>query len=172
MKTSNYFLILFSVGEEQANVAAFLSIVTLLRQMPTICMPRKKVWKLSREEVRSGFLGRVATASDIERYCSDREALIKARGIPNQPFILAIGSSWSNVTQYEIVIHKGLRYQLFDICSAIKCTYNIYWALDCAYSKDAAPCWMFIQRTMFEMTSKYDTEGIPLRELLSKISQE
>lgn len=125
MKTSTNF-ILFSVGEEQANVAAFLSIITHLRQLPTICMPRKKVWKLSREEVRSGFLGRVATASDVERYCSDREALIKARGIPSQPFILAIGSSWSNVTQYEIVIHKGLRYQLFDICSAIKRTYNIY----------------------------------------------
>lgn len=157
------------MGEEQANVAAFLAIITLLRQMPTICIPRKKVWKLSREEVRSSFLGRVTTASDIQRYCSDREALVAAKGIPNQPYILAVGSSWANIYQYEIVVHKELRYQLPDICSVIKHTYHIYWALDCAYAKDSAPCWMFIQRTMFQMTSKYDTEGIPLRELLAKI---
>jgi hypothetical protein len=164
-----YLIIYFSVGEEQANVATFLTIINLLRQMPTVNVPRKKVWKLSREEVRSSFLGRVSTASDIERYCSDREAFVAAKGIPSLPYILAVGPSWASVFQYEIVIHKGLRYQVQDICSAIKYTFHIYWALDCAYPKDCAPCWMFIQRTMFQMTSKYDSEGVPLRELIAKI---
>jgi hypothetical protein len=65
-----------SVGEAQASLAAFLAIISLLRQMPTISMPRKKLWKPSREEVRSSFIGRVATVSDIERYCADRKDLV------------------------------------------------------------------------------------------------
>lgn len=157
------------MGEEQANLAAFLAVANLLRQMHTVTVPRKKVWKLSREEVRAGFIGLVSTAADILRYCEDREKLITAKGIPNQPYILAVGSSWANVTQYEIVINKTLRYQVPNIFSAIKYTFQVYWALDCAYPKDSAPCWMFVQRAMFQMKSKFDREGVPLRELLSQV---
>ncbi|KAL4720793.1 hypothetical protein ACJJTC_018198, partial [Scirpophaga incertulas] len=156
-------------SEEHANLAAFLSITTLLRQMHTISVPRKRVWRLSREEIRSSFIARVTTSADIDRYCADREALIVTRGIPEQPYIIAVGSSWTTVSKYEIVIFKGLRYPQKDICQAIKTTFSIYWALDCAYSKDSAPCWMFVQRTMFDIVSKYDIEGVPLRELLSKV---
>ncbi|KAL4702594.1 hypothetical protein ACJJTC_016070 [Scirpophaga incertulas] len=157
------------LSEEHANLAAFLSITTLLRQMHTISVPRKRVWRLSREEIRSSVIARVTTSADIDRYCADREALIVTRGIPEQPYIIAVGSSWTTVSKYEIVIFKGLRYPQKDICQAIKTTFSIYWALDCAYSKDSAPCWMFVQRTMFDIVSKYDIEGVPLRELLSKV---
>jgi hypothetical protein len=138
--------------------------------MPTICIPRKKVWKLSKAEVRSGFLGQVATAADIERYCLKREAIVTAKGVPNQPFILAVGPNWANVSHYEIVINKDLRYQLPKIVPAVMHTFHVYWALDCAYPKDTAPIWMFVQRAMFQITSKFDTEGVPLRELLNEIN--
>lgn len=134
--------------------------------MPTVSVPRKKLWRLSKEEVRSSFIGRVTTASDIERYCVDRDAFVADKGIPPQPYVIAVGSSWATVTHYEIVVYNGLRYQMPDVCSAIKKIYHIYWALDSAYPKDSAICWMFIQRAMFNMRSKYDIDGVPLRELL------
>lgn len=143
-----------------------MAIVNLLRQVPPICIPRKKVWKPSKEEVRSSFIGHVVTASDVDRYCADRESLVATKGIPEQPYIVAVGYSWANIIHYEIVIFRGLRYQIPNICSAITKIYHIYWALDAAYPKDSAICWMFIQRAMYTMKSKYDTEGVPLRELL------
>lgn len=160
----------FSVGEVQANVAALLSIVTLMRQMPTICVPKKKVWKLSRDEVRNGFLPRVVPASEIETYFNQRQMLCIAKGIPNQPFILAVGPSWAQLTQYEIVVDVGLRYQLPSVSSTVMHTYNIYWALDYAYPRESASCWMLIQRIMYQMTSKYDTEGVPLREFIQQLN--
>lgn len=128
------------------------------------------MWKLSRDEVRKSFIGRVSTINDIDRYCGDREAFVASKGIPEQPFLVAVGPSWSTVSQYELVVYNGMRYQFPDIRSAIANAYRISWALDCAYSKDSATCWMFIQRAMYQMTSKYDTEGVPLRELLSKFN--
>lgn len=140
-----------------------------MRQMPTINVPRKKLWKPSREEVRAAFIAKVSTPAEIERFCTDREAYVLSKGIPEQPYIVAVGISWSQIIQYEVVIHKGLRYQLPNICSAISTAYEIYWALDCAYPKDSAPCWMFIQRAIYDMKSKFDVESVPLRELLGKI---
>lgn len=138
--------------------------------MHTVTVPKKKLWRLTREETRNGFLARVANASEIDTYCTQREMLNVTKGIPNQPFILAVGPSWDNVHIYEIVTTAGgIRYQVPTIVAAINITYNIYWVLDCAYPKVAAPCWMFIQRAIFGMTSKFDVEGVPLRELLSQI---
>lgn len=76
-----------------------MGIIHLLRQVPAVTVPRKKLWRLSKEEVRSSFIGRVNTASDIERYCV-------------YTYILAVGTSWATVSHYEIVIHNGLRYQM------------------------------------------------------------
>lgn len=138
--------------------------------MPIIAVPKNKVWRLSRDETKNGFLPRVATASEIGAYCIQREMLYLEKGIPNQPFILAVGPAWENIQQYEIVITFEIRYQVPTICAAIKHIYNIYWALDSAYPKVATPCWMFIQLAIYKMTSKYDVEGVPLRELMSRLN--
>ncbi|KAL4706291.1 hypothetical protein ACJJTC_013547 [Scirpophaga incertulas] len=112
---------LASAGEEQANIAALLGIVALLRQMHTVAVPKKKIWRLTRDETRISFLARIPTASEVEIFSIQREAFNASK--------------------------------------------------DCAYPKASFPCWMLIQRAMFDMTSKFDVEGVPLRELLSQLNQ-
>ncbi|KAL4703692.1 hypothetical protein ACJJTC_005256 [Scirpophaga incertulas] len=158
-------------GEEQANIVALLGIVALLRQMHTVAVPKKKIWRLTRDETRISFLARIPTASEVEIFSIQREAFNASKGIPNQPYILAVGPSWKNIHLFEIITTAGPRYQVSTICEAVKLTYNLFWALDCAYPKASFPCWMLIQRAMFDMTSKFDVEGVPLRELLSQLNQ-
>ncbi|KAL4719111.1 hypothetical protein ACJJTC_019675 [Scirpophaga incertulas] len=160
-----------SAGEEQAIIAALLGIVALLRQMHTVAVPKKKIWRLTRDETRISFLARIPTASEVEIFSIQREAFNASKGIPNQPYILAVGPSWKNIHLFEIITTAGPRYQVSTICEAVKLTYNLFWALDCAYPKASFPCWMLIQRAMFDMTSKFDVEGVPLRELLSQLNQ-
>lgn len=43
----------------------------------------------------------VATAADVGSHCADREAFVTAKGIPEQPYILAVGSSWATVSHSQ-----------------------------------------------------------------------
>lgn len=111
----------------------------------------------------------MSSPGNIERCIDDRVKVIKSKGIPFGLFIVAVGSSWSTITQYEVVVSKTVRYQFSDIKSAVAIALKIYFALDIEYSADASCCWMFVQRAIFKIITKFDIlyeKSVPLRELI------
>lgn len=165
----NIFLF-FIVGEEQSSVAALRCIPYLLKQIAPVPVKSKgKKWKPARSEVSRAFISYVSSPGDIERCINDRLKLIESKGIPFGLFIIAVGSSWSTITQYEVVVSKTVRYQFSNIKSALTTALKIYFALDIEYSADAAPCWMFVQRAAFKIITKFDVlyeKSVTLRELI------
>lgn len=165
-----FFILAFPVGEEQGSVAALKCIPYLLRQVAPIATTTKgKKWKPSRAEVSRAFLNFVSSPGDISRCIDDRITLTQKSGISFGPYIILVGSSWSNITQYEVVVNKDLRYQFSDIKSALQATFKIYFALDIEYTADAAPCWMFVQRAIYKIETKFDVlydKSVTLREFI------
>lgn len=137
----------------------------LLRSSNIYNEKAKSVWRPSQEDVRNSFIGRVDTVSEIDKFCDARTKLVKEKGIAEQPFIVAVGPSFSTVSHYELVMQKGMSYQFSDIVSAIRATYRLYWLLDSSYPRDCDMVWMFIQRAMYKMASKQDKAALPLKEL-------
>lgn len=161
-------MFLFSEEGECVNLAVFLSIIAVMRQGYWIYVEEGKGrWRLSREAIRASFMGRVDTVADIGSFCDARAKLVKEKGIDEQPFIVAVGPSYTQISHYELVMYKGMSYQFSDIVSAIKATYQVYWALDSSYPRDCEMIWMFIQRALFRMTTERDKVGVPLRQLFA-----
>ncbi|KAL4704923.1 hypothetical protein ACJJTC_009281 [Scirpophaga incertulas] len=162
---------LATCGEEQANVAAFLAIPLLLKQMHTIPVKGvRKPWHPSRSEVSNAFLSLVPSTSDLDKHYCDWEAKLKEKKIPLLPHIVAVGACWESIEQYDLIISKEVRYTFQNVCDAVTNTFKILWALDLPYSKDCVPIWMFIQRSIYMVKSKYDTEGTPMLDLLISVS--
>lgn len=130
----------------------------------------KKPWNPSRVEVSNAFLSLVPSTSDLQTHCSERETKLALKKVPVLPFIVAVGSSWNDVKQYDLILTNDIRYTFNNIRDAVVNTFKILWALDLPYSKDCAPIWMFIQRSLFSMRSKYDIEGVPMLDLLASVS--
>ncbi|KAL4719813.1 hypothetical protein ACJJTC_005203 [Scirpophaga incertulas] len=158
-------------GEEQANVAAFLAIPLLLKQMHTIPVKGvRKPWNPSRSEVSNAFLSLVPSTSDLDKHYCDWEAKLKEKKIPLLTHIVAVGACWESIEQYDQIISMEVRYTFQNVCDAVTNTFKILWALDLPYSKDCVPIWMFIQRSIYMVKSKYDTEGTPMLDLLISVS--
>lgn len=138
--------------------------------MPPISSKAKgKKWKPARIEVSQAFISYVTSPGDIERCIDDRITLTQNKGISLGPFIIAVGASWSNIAQYEVVVTKNVRYQCSDIRTALTTAFQIYFALDIEYAGDAALCWMFIQRAIYKIVTKFDAlydKSVTLRELI------
>ncbi|XP_063545226.1 uncharacterized protein LOC134755163 [Cydia strobilella] len=158
-------------GEEQANVATFLAVPLLLKQMHTVPVKGvRKPWNPSRLEVSNAFLSLVPSTSDLQSHFSERKATLQEKKLPVLPYLVAVGACWQDVTQYDLIISEDIRYTFPSICKAVSNTFKILWALDLPYSKDCAPVWMFIQRSIYVMKSKFDTEGTPMLDLLASVS--
>lgn len=85
------------------------------------------------------------------------------------PFIVAVGPSWRQVQQYDLVISKTVSYTFDKFLPALVVLYKILWVFDLPYAKESLPVWMVIQRAFFEMTSSYDIVGTPVQELLDEL---
>ncbi|XP_061728843.1 uncharacterized protein LOC133533810 isoform X1 [Cydia pomonella] len=158
-------------GEEQANIATFLAVPLLLKQMHTVPVKGvRRPWNPSRLEVSNAFLSLVPSTSDLQSHFCKRKATLQEKKLPVLPYLVAIGACWQDVKQYDLLISEDIRYTFPSICKAISNTFKILWALDLPYSKDCAPVWMFIQRSIYVMKSKFDTEGTPMLDLLASVS--
>lgn len=164
-----YFLFL-TAGEEQGSVAALRCVPYLVKQVaPVVSKPKGKKWKPARSEVAQAFISLVTSPGDIQRCIADRATFIQHKGISLGPFIIAVGDSWSSITQYEVVVTKNIRYQFSDIKTAVTTAFKIYFSLDLEYASDAALCWMFVQRAVYKIVTKFDAlydKSVTIRELV------
>lgn len=86
------------------------------------------------------------------------------------PYVVAVGSSWNNIQQYFLVLTDNIRYTFSSIIPAFIALYKILWAFDLPYPKDSQPIWMFIQRALFDMKSKFDSQDTSMLELSNIVS--
>ncbi|KAI5742005.1 hypothetical protein M8J77_002088 [Diaphorina citri] len=99
-----------TVGEDEADVATFQAITYLLRRMHTFSVQgaKKKTVNPSRDQVLNSFLPHVPTVGDIPAcLClATRTKHVESFKEFVVPFIVAVGPSWRQVQQYDLVISK------------------------------------------------------------------
>ncbi|KAI5746920.1 hypothetical protein M8J77_009051 [Diaphorina citri] len=164
---------LATVGEDEADLATFQAITYLLRRMHTFSVQeaKKKTVNPSRDQVLNSFLPHVPTVGDIPAcLClATRTKHVESFKEFVVPFIVAVGPSWRQVQQYDLVISKTVSYTFDKFLPALVVLYKILWVFDLPYAKESLPVWMVIQRAFFEMTSSYDIVGTPVQELLNEL---
>ncbi|KAI5717726.1 hypothetical protein M8J77_010239 [Diaphorina citri] len=164
---------LATVGEDEADVATFQAITYLLRRMHTFSVQgaKKKTVNPSRDQVLNSFLPHVPTVGDIPAcLClATRTKHVESFKEFVVPFIVAVGPSWRQVQQYDLVISKTVSYTFDKFLPALVVLYKILGVFDLPYAKESLPVWMVIQRAFFEMTSSYDIVGTPVQELLNEL---
>lgn len=160
----------FAVGEEQANISTLLSIPFLLRRMHTFTIPgSRKPVNPTRLQVSRSFLPIVPTVGDIPSHHLERLAHISLYQEAIVPYIVAVGPSWKEIQQYDIVLTEDVRYSFDKIIPALVVLFKIMWSFDVPYPKESQSVWMFVQKAMFDMVSKFDTMGTSLQELLQNV---
>lgn len=146
------------MSEEAGDIAAIRGIPEIFSSPPRVSLDKPGVWQLSNAEF-SNFLVRVSQVDQLEDYKKEREELCSSKGMPYSPFIVAVGTSWSDIRQYVVVVSESISYTFTKIREALSVTYEIYWALFLPYPVDFTPCWLVIQRCIYGMTTKYDDKA-------------
>lgn len=142
-----YLFLLFSVGEDQANIATVLAIPYLLRLMHTftIAGSRKPV-DPTRAQVSNSFLPIVPTVGDIPSYYLKRVEHISSYLESIVPYIIAVGSTWKEIKQYDLVLTEDVRYTFNNLMHALVALYKIFWVFDLPYPKKSQSMWMFVRQ--------------------------
>lgn len=153
------------MGEDQADLAAILGIVQLLKQMTPVNIRGRKTWNLSRAEVSDHFVRLVPSHDEIATTIDSEEDFLAKRGIAALPYIVAVGSSLKKITQYDVVVTKAVRYTFTTFRDALLSCFEIYWALDLKYPNHTSSVWHFLQTVIFNHKTVYDSIGTPVREL-------
>jgi len=88
-----------------------------------------------------------------ERLENQREHL-KALGLQQQPQLVVIGPI-ENPRQYLIVI-DNFHYDVPSPLKAVEVLFKIYQALHARYPPEADHLWLFIQKGIYDISTKYD----------------
>jgi len=114
-------------------------------------LPHGLGWTPSRAELVDGFLPIVKAADQIEGHIRERREFLRKKKCLLQPYVLAVGTSFSDITSYYIVMYEGMFYRVNTLTRAFDLAYKILWAANLCYSDDSKVCWFVLQKVIYGM---------------------
>ena len=95
-----------------------------------------------------------------------RRAKLASFGLTVQPYIIAVGSDAIHAV-YVVVDSK--KYEVPTVLKAVDICFKAFQALHAAYPVESYPVWIFLQRAVFDITTKWDREVISVNSLLTEL---
>lgn len=120
-----------------------------------IAKPNKKFWKPSIIESREGFVLHIVTISDLDRVIGERKVKFAELGFRIQPIIIIVGPTLTQIKEY-LVWYDNINYKFDSFLMALDITFKLIFALNLKFNLESLQVWQFIQRQMYNITTRYD----------------
>lgn len=159
---NNLFFAYFSVMTLLISLPSGPSLFDRVPNVPSQYIDEKKLstpWRPKREEAVEGIVILAADATAVVKVIKEQRSKVGSKGFPLQPFLLAVGKSWSQINQwvfyvtettesltYTVDYQIGFRYALEKL-------YKLIWAVDAHYPKGAKALYDIIESQLFPLTT-------------------
>ncbi|XP_041466263.1 uncharacterized protein LOC121416815 [Lytechinus variegatus] len=125
---------------------------------------------------RSGAVGKMSVGSAVdlllqfEKTGVNLEQLLQEGKRQMQPFLLALGRSKAQITQYFIIIdHMALPCAAHDIEGAMDALFKSHYVFGLEYARPLKNFWTFVQTTIYGVDVDITLEPPKVRELRAKL---
>ncbi|XP_051168151.1 uncharacterized protein LOC127285960 isoform X2 [Leptopilina boulardi] len=146
----------------------------LLMVLPALCPPickirkAKTVWKPTIEEARASFILHVKSPDDIDEEIKKMREKLSNFNMSLQPLIIVVGENLSVVNRFYVNI-DDTRYSFQSILQALDLCFKSFHVLHTEYPKPSEPVWLFLQKSIYSITTKWDKKFSCVASLLSAI---
>lgn len=149
-------------------MAALLVLPFLFSPVPTKRKRGKSTWKLSKNEMKDGFITHIKSHSELQETITRKKDKFSQLGLTVQPLIIIVGPNVNEISQYFVYV-IGTYYVLNSILSAVDCCFKAIHALNLEYSLESIPVWSFVQKGFYRINTAWDTEFVSVNSLFSDI---
>lgn len=130
-----------------------------------------KNWKPSKCQVLDAFIFRVDTQADVSEgieiqrnHIKQKQVKLNWKSVLLQPFVLAVGTSWSEIEQTCIVVDRVL-YTFTTIIEAVEVCFQLFHSLHAEYPLESHNTWEFIQQGVYGIYTEFDWNNQATAEL-------
>ncbi|KAE8739898.1 hypothetical protein FOCC_FOCC014598 [Frankliniella occidentalis] len=135
--------------------SVILHILANIKSNHSIQQEGKRV-KVSAGKCRNSYLLTVKTANDITRALEERRSELIDENGGGQPLIVLVCSSPDNVRSAHVSV-ASLRYDLDSVLEALDVCFKLYQSLHCKYPPESKHIWTVLQRGIYKINLKGDT---------------
>ncbi|KAF4514066.1 UNVERIFIED_CONTAM: hypothetical protein B566_EDAN018856 [Ephemera danica] len=156
----------------------------VLRAIAGVCLPTNRVnkssvikpWKPSIKESQDGFILHVKQPGDIKPSIAIRTAKFQSLKRQVQPFVIAVGPTLSSLDKFYVYIcsppgteNRIVMYELDSLLKAVDICFKVFFCMSLEYGKDSEQLWNFLQKGVYNITTKYDNSFPSVNDLLLRL---
>lgn len=115
-----------------------------------------KTWRPSKIDVLDSFIAKVFTETDVNEYIERRRKSLSEIADTSkisksmQPYVLAVGPTWENISCAHIIVDKVL-YTCEDVIEAVELCFKLFHAFHSDYPPECRHIWQLIQQGFYEL---------------------
>lgn len=128
----------------------------------------KLQWRPTKIEMRDGFITHVLSNAEVKETISRRRDKLVGLGQTLQPFVLKVGSSLKDISNYFVIVDNTF-YCLNSILSEVDCCFKIIITLNTKYPSESEPIWYFIQKGLYKLNTPLDKKFTAVNAFLSDV---
>ncbi|KAF4531566.1 hypothetical protein B566_EDAN013570 [Ephemera danica] len=152
-------------SQELKNLCAFF-ILPFICPVSRTLVANNISWRPSASEVQRSFI--LLDASQVTEANDDRRKFCQEKGLSLQPYIVLVGPNLCSITARFVII-ENIFYKVETILKAVDVCFKSFFVFNATYQVECEHIWLFVQRKVFEITTKYDNNFTRLEELLLKL---
>jgi len=138
----------------------------------------ERTWKPTRLDIADSFIARVCSETDVKEYIEQRrKSLSKTKRSVKilssvQPYILAVGPTWENISHVYIIVDQIL-YTCESIIEATELCFKLFHAYHTEYPAESKHVWQLIQQGFYKLFLKdHDLQRRTITKALADIGIE
>ncbi|CAI6355089.1 unnamed protein product [Macrosiphum euphorbiae] len=130
---------------------------------------KTKFWKPSLEESAAAFICHVTNLIELNEEILKRRKKYSQFGATIQPYLILVGNDIYSINTCYVRVNEQL--WAFECpLKALDACFKIYFALNCAYSKECYETWMIIQLLVHKIKTPFDKPTAIINTILNKFS--
>ncbi|CAG9818738.1 unnamed protein product [Phaedon cochleariae] len=134
--------------------------------------PPKKIkntsWRPSKMEIQEGFILFVKNVADIQPHLFYKRNKYEKLKLTMQPIPIFIGENYTKIEKSFVSI-SDIFWEVQSPLQAIDICFKCFHVFDAKYPVESDMIWLFIQQTLYDIHTSYDTDYVSLKSLQCEI---
>jgi len=118
--------------------------------------------------MRDGFITHVRSNAEVQETISRKQEKLLGLGHTQQPFIIIVGPTLSEISNYFVVV-DDVFYQLNSIIAAVDCCFKTIITFNAEYPVECETIWYFIQKGFYNLHTTFDKNFTTVNTFMSDI---
>ncbi|XP_011858357.1 PREDICTED: uncharacterized protein LOC105555918 isoform X2 [Vollenhovia emeryi] len=146
----------FDLAKHDSNVTLRVTGTLLLLPFIFPYVYVHKTWRPTRTDIVESFVARVCSETEVEEHieCRRKSWVEIARKLKIstsvQPYVLAVGPTWDNISHSHIIVDKVL-YTCKNVVEAVELCFKLFHVFHCDYPPESKHVWQMIQQGFYNL---------------------